>query len=73
MPDGALVLLVHKNDNKLRMRLDYHALNKITIRNNYHVHHIDNLLDGLNGVKSFKVQSEVDVIEHRLVEIESIF
>ncbi len=59
--------------DKLRMCIDYHALNKITIRNNYHVFHIDDLLDGFNGAKYFKVQSEVDAIEHILVEIESIF
>ncbi len=33
------------------MCIDYHALNKITIKNNYHMPCIDNLLDWLNGGK----------------------
>jgi hypothetical protein len=37
-----------KMDNKLRMCIDYHALNKITIKNYYSMHHIDDLLDRLN-------------------------
>jgi len=32
---GALVLFIDKKDDKLKMCIDYHALNKITIKNNY--------------------------------------
>jgi hypothetical protein len=44
-PYGALALFVNKKDDKLRMRINYHALNKITIKNNYLLPHIDDLLD----------------------------
>lgn len=37
-----------KMDNKLKMCIDYHALNKITIKNYYSMQHIDDLLDQLN-------------------------
>lgn len=42
-----------KKDGKLKMYIDYHALNKITINNNYPLPCIDNLLDWLNGAKYF--------------------
>ncbi len=35
------------------MCIDYHALNKITIKNNYFMPYIDDLLDRLNGAKYF--------------------
>jgi hypothetical protein len=44
---------VDKKDNKFKMCIDYHALNKITIKNNYPLPHIDDLLDQLNGAKYF--------------------
>jgi hypothetical protein len=44
-PYGALALFVNKKDDKLRMCINYHALNKITIKNNYLLPHIDDLLD----------------------------
>jgi hypothetical protein len=46
-------LFVDKKDGKLRMCIDYLALNKITIKNNYFMLHIDDLLDQLNGAKYF--------------------
>jgi hypothetical protein len=45
-------LLIKKN-GKLRMCIDYFALNKITIKNNYFMPRIDDLLDQLNGAKYF--------------------
>ncbi len=42
-----------KKDNKLRMCINYCALNKIIIKNNYHLPRIDDLLDQLNGAKYF--------------------
>jgi hypothetical protein len=40
---GAPIYFVDKNDNKLKMCIDYHALNKITIENNYPLPHINDL------------------------------
>ncbi len=42
-----------KKDGKLRICIDYRALNKITIKNNYPLLHIDDMLDQLNGAKYF--------------------
>jgi hypothetical protein len=42
-----------KKDGKLKMCIDYHALNKIMIKNNYPLPHIDNLLYQFNGAKYF--------------------
>jgi hypothetical protein len=53
VPYGAQILFVDKKDDKLKMCIDYHALKKISIKNNYHLPHIDNLLDQFNGAKYF--------------------
>jgi hypothetical protein len=50
---GAPVLFIDKKDDKLKMCIDYHALNKITIKNNYLMPCIDNVLNQFNGVKYF--------------------
>jgi hypothetical protein len=42
-----------KKDKKLCMCIDYRALNKITIKNNYPLHQIDDLFNYLNGVSYF--------------------
>jgi hypothetical protein len=52
-PYGALVLFVGKKDRKLRMCIDYQALNKITIKNNYPLPRIDDLFNKLNGAQYF--------------------
>jgi hypothetical protein len=44
-PYEALILFVDKKDGKLNMCIDYRDLNKITIKNNYPMPYIDNLLD----------------------------
>jgi hypothetical protein len=44
-PYGAHVLFVDKKDGKLRMCINYHALNKTIIKDNYHLPCIDNLLN----------------------------
>jgi hypothetical protein len=51
-PYGALVFFVHK-DGTLRMCMDYKALNKVTMKNQYPLPHIDNLFDRLLGVNVF--------------------
>ena len=52
-PWGAPVLFVKKKDGSLRMCVDYRALNKQTVRNQFPIPRIDNLLDRLGGAKVF--------------------
>ncbi len=52
-PYGALVLFVHKKDGTLRMCVDYRTLNKVTVKNQYPLPHIDDLFDRLSGTKVF--------------------
>jgi hypothetical protein len=52
-PYGSLVLFIDKKDGKLHMCIDYHALNKITIKSNYPLPRINNLFDRLNGASYF--------------------
>ena len=49
----APVLFVDKMDGKLHMCIDYRALNKVTIKNNYPLPRIDDLFDRLAGAKYF--------------------
>ena len=42
-PWGAQVLLVKEKDRTMRLCVDYHQLNKVTIKNKYHLPRIDNL------------------------------
>ena len=43
------VLLVQKKDGSYRMCVDYHALNKNTIKNRFSVPRIEDLFDKLQG------------------------
>lgn len=52
-PGGAPVLLVRKKDGTLRMCVDYRALNKVTIKNNYPLPLIEDLLDCLGPARYF--------------------
>ncbi|GKA71936.1 putative reverse transcriptase domain-containing protein [Tanacetum coccineum] len=49
LPWGALVLFVKMNDGSFRMYIDYHELNKLTVKNRYPLPRIDNLFDQLQG------------------------
>ena len=51
-PYGAPVLFVDK-DGKLRLCVDYRALNKVTVKNSYPLPRIDDLFDRLAGAKYF--------------------
>ncbi len=50
-PYGAPVLFVHKKDGTLRMYLDYRALKKATVKNQYPLPRIDDLFDRLSRAK----------------------
>jgi hypothetical protein len=52
-PYGAPVLFVHKKDGTLRMCVDYRALNKATVKNQYPLPRINDLFDRLSGAKVF--------------------
>nr|GEY22057.1 putative reverse transcriptase domain-containing protein [Tanacetum cinerariifolium] len=57
-PWGAPVLFVKKKDGSMRLCIDYHELNKITIRNRYPLPRIDNLCDQLQDAMHF---SKIDL------------
>ena len=42
-----------KKDGKLRLCVDYRALNKVTVKNSYPLPRIDDLFDRLAGAKYF--------------------
>ncbi|GJT70938.1 putative reverse transcriptase domain-containing protein [Tanacetum coccineum] len=48
-PWGAPVLFVKKKDRSFRMCIDYHKLNKLTVKNRYPLPRIDDLFDQLQG------------------------
>ncbi|GJS14383.1 putative reverse transcriptase domain-containing protein [Tanacetum coccineum] len=48
-PWGASVLFVKKKDGSFRMCIDYHELNKLTVKNRYPLLRIDDLFDQLQG------------------------
>lgn len=52
-PYSSPVVLVPKRDGGWQMHINYHTLNKITIKNHYLLSHIDNLLDQLKYAKIF--------------------
>jgi hypothetical protein len=52
-PFGAPVLFARKKGGDLRMCIDYRALNRVTVKNNYPLPRVDDLLDRLAGAKYF--------------------
>lgn len=52
-PFGAPIIFVPKKNGKLRMCVDYRALNAITIKNRYPLPRIDELMDRLHGANVF--------------------
>jgi hypothetical protein len=57
-PWGCPALFVKKKDQTLRMCVDYHPLNEVTIKNKYPLPRIDILFDQLAGAKVF---SKIDL------------
>ncbi|GKE69802.1 putative reverse transcriptase domain-containing protein, partial [Tanacetum coccineum] len=57
-PWGAPVLFVKKKDGSFRMCIDYHELNKLTVKNRYPLPRIDDLFDQLQGSS---VYSKIDL------------
>ncbi|GKE85416.1 putative reverse transcriptase domain-containing protein, partial [Tanacetum coccineum] len=57
-PWGALVLFVKKKDRLFRMCIDYHELNKLTVKNRYPLLRIDDLFEQLQGSS---VYSKIDL------------
>ena len=55
---GCPTIFVKKKDDTLRMCVDYRPLNAETIKNKYHLPHIDTLFDQLVGAKVF---SKIDL------------
>jgi len=43
-PWGALILFVCKNDGSMRLCVDYRQLNQVTVKNNYPLPRVDDLL-----------------------------
>nr|GEU96223.1 putative reverse transcriptase domain-containing protein [Tanacetum cinerariifolium] len=57
-PWGAPVLFVKKKDGSFRMCIDYHELNKLTVKNGYPLPRIDDLFNQLQGSS---VYSKIDL------------
>ncbi|GJS11984.1 putative reverse transcriptase domain-containing protein [Tanacetum coccineum] len=57
-PWGAPVLFVKKKDGYFQMCIDYHELNKLTVKNRYPLPIIDDLFDQLQGSR---VYSKIDL------------
>ena len=52
-PWGVPVLFMKKNDESLRLYIDYRELNKVKIRNQHPFTRIDDLFDQLQGARVF--------------------
>ncbi|GJX23717.1 putative reverse transcriptase domain-containing protein [Tanacetum coccineum] len=57
-PWGAPVLFAKKKDDSFRMCIDYHELNKLTVKNRYPLPRIDDLFDQLQGSSMY---SKIDL------------
>ncbi|GJY53953.1 reverse transcriptase domain-containing protein [Tanacetum coccineum] len=55
---GAPVLFVKNKDGSMCMCIDYHELNKLTVKNRYPLQRIDDLFDQLQGARYF---SKIDL------------
>ena len=69
---GAMVLLVKKKDDRMRLCVDYRQLNKVTIKNRYPLLRIDDLMDHLVGVEVFSKIDLRSVYHHIRMKEEDI-
>jgi hypothetical protein len=61
-PWGAPVIFIRKKDGSWRLCIDYHQLNKATIKNQYPLPRIDDLFDQMKGATGvFKDRLEIRV------------
>jgi len=58
-PYGSPIIFVKKKDGRLRLCVDYRALNNITVKNKYSLPRVDDLLDRLHGAVIF---SKIDLV-----------
>jgi hypothetical protein len=64
---GAPVLFVKKKDGTLRLCIDFKQLNKVIIKNKYHLPRIDDLFDQLKGERIFsKIELRSDYHQVRI-------
>jgi hypothetical protein len=57
-PWGAPIIFIRKKDGSCRLCIDYHQLNKATIKNQYPLPRIDDLFDQMKGATVF---SKIDL------------
>jgi hypothetical protein len=57
-PLGAPIIFIRKKDGLWRLCIDYHQLNKATIKNQYLLPRIDDLFDQMKGTMVF---SKIDL------------
>ncbi|GJS79768.1 putative reverse transcriptase domain-containing protein [Tanacetum coccineum] len=68
-PWGAPVLFVKKKDGSFQMCIDYHELNKLTVKNRYPLSRIDDLFDQLQGSRVYsKINLRSDYHQLRVCE-----
>ena len=67
-PFGAPILFVKKKDGRLRMCIDYRALNKVTVKNQYALPRIDELLYQIFKAKVFSLIDLTQGFHQALIE-----
>nr|GEU82216.1 putative reverse transcriptase domain-containing protein [Tanacetum cinerariifolium] len=72
-PWGAPVLFVKIKDGSFRMCVDYRELNKLTIKNRYHLPRIDDLFDQLQGSRTRYGHFEFTVMPFGLTNAPAVF
>ena len=71
-PYGAPILFAKKKDGRLRLCVDYHALNKNTISDSYPLPRIEELLSRLKGAQYFSRLDLRDGYFHVLIAKDDI-